>query len=128
MMFHYKTRRIAAFTIIEMLIVMVILALSISLVSPVLLKQISSYKIKSEIYQLESFIKSIRDRAFFSGKSIVIKVNNGVIIFEGKTQSFKNITLLDQELTITNRYQISPKQLKYKVIASNETKVLNLDD
>ncbi len=127
-MFHYKTRRIAAFTIIEMLIVMVILALSISLVSPVLLKQISSYKIKSEIYQLESFIKSIRDRAFFSGKSIVIKVNNGVIIFEGKTQSFKNITLLDQELTITNRYQISPKQLKYKVIASNETKVLNLDD
>ena len=127
-MFHYKTRRIAAFTIIEMLIVMVILALSISLVSPVLLKQISSYKIKSEIYQLESFIKSIRDRAFFSGKSIVIKVNDGVIIFEGKTQSFKNITLLDQELTITNRYQISPKQLKYKVIASNETKVLNLDD
>ena len=128
MMFHYKARYMAAFTILEMLMVMVILTLSISLVSPVLLNQISGYKQKSELHKLGSLIESVRDQAFFSGKTIVIKIEKGEVIFDGKTTRFKDIVLADQTLVITNRYQIFPDQVKYKMATSNEIKVLKFND
>ncbi len=128
MTFHYKIRRSSAFTILEMLIVMVILALSVSMVSPFLFNQIAGYKQKSELHKLESFIDSVRDRSFFSGKSNVIVIDNGEVSCQGEILNFNYITPLDQKLIISNRYQIFPDHLKYIVINSSEEKVLNLND
>ena len=128
MMCHYKIKCIAAFTIIELLIVMVILSLSISMVSPVLINQIASYRQKSELHQLKNLIESVRDQAFFSGKSDIVKIEKGEVIFQKNKMTFQNIILLDQELVVTDRYQVFPEQLKYKVGSSDETKVLQLDD
>ncbi|MGB1201805.1 MAG: pilus assembly FimT family protein, partial [Cognaticolwellia aestuarii] len=65
-----------AFTLIELLITMSIAALLMALVGPLTMNQIDSSNARAEVEKLKDVIRSVSTKAFSSGNSIEVNVED----------------------------------------------------
>ena len=68
-----------AFTLIELLITMSIAALLMALVGPLTMNQIDSSNARAEVEKIKDAIRSVSTKAFSSGNSIEVNVEDDVL-------------------------------------------------
>lgn len=76
-MYHFK--RQAAFTLIELLIVMLLLSISIGIVIPLSVQQVESSKLRAERAKVVMIIEHLQSESFFKAKEIQVTVINHVL-------------------------------------------------
>lgn len=75
----YAPSNYKAFTLIELLITMSIAALLMALVGPLTMNQIDSSNSRAEVEKLKDVIRSVSTKAFSSGNSIEVNVEDDAL-------------------------------------------------
>lgn len=112
------------FSLIELIVVIVIMALATAVVAPSLLKQYDSMKKNQELLQLDAYFNFSSQKAFYSKDSIRIEMadNQLVLYADGYEPSIKTFNTLEFEpQTVNYNRDGSPKPSQVKVtILGNE--------
>ncbi|TMO67098.1 hypothetical protein CWC18_01435 [Pseudoalteromonas aurantia] len=135
MMCHFKVHsRVAktkGYTLIELMIVLSLIALTLSVIGPFSIQSIERASAKSEMLELKQQIKNIGNKAFLHGQayklvtkrhSVVLSKLNGNVVW---TQEFKYLSFTPLVITFNTQGYAIPGI--FTVNFKNTTKRLNLN-
>ncbi|MDP5149821.1 type II secretion system protein [Rheinheimera baltica] len=102
----YLSNRQSAFTLIELLIVMLLLSISIGIVIPLSVNQVESSKVRAERAKVIMLVQHLQSESFFKAKEIkVLAKDNSLVVGEKDKQEevkFSFLNFVEKEFLLTS--------------------------